>query len=43
LRAGDRLRGPCLIDQMDATTLVLAGMEARIGKFGDLRIREGAR
>ena len=42
LRHGDRLAGPCLIEQLDATTLVLPGMLAQVGRFGELRIREGA-
>jgi N-methylhydantoinase A len=40
LRAGDRLAGPCIVEQLDATTLVLAGMRAVVGRRGDLRIRE---
>ncbi len=43
LRAGDRLDGPCIVEQLDATTLVLAGMRAEVGRWGDLRIRELAR
>ena len=40
LRAGDRLAGPCIVEQLDATTLVLPGMRAVVGRWGDLRIRE---
>jgi N-methylhydantoinase A len=43
LRAGDRLAGPCLIEQLDATTLVLPGILARVGPDGELRLREAAR
>jgi N-methylhydantoinase A len=44
LRAGNRLLGPAIVDQMDATTLVLAGQEARVDRYGNLWIRrEGAR
>jgi N-methylhydantoinase A len=43
LRAGDRLEGPCIIEQLDATTLVLDGMRATVGRWGDLRIREVGR
>lgn len=40
LRAGDRLDGPCIVEQLDATTLVLPGMRAVAGPWGELRIRE---
>jgi len=40
LRAGDRLAGPCIVEQLDATTLVPPGMRAVVGRWGDLRIRE---
>jgi len=40
LRAGDRLDGPCIVEQLDATTLVLPGMRAIVGRWGDLRIHE---
>ncbi|MDO8485766.1 MAG: hydantoinase/oxoprolinase family protein [Candidatus Limnocylindrales bacterium] len=43
LRWGDRLDGPCIIEQLDATTLVLAGMRAEVGRWGDLRIRDVTR
>ncbi len=44
LRAGNRLPGPAIVDQMDATTLVLAGQEATVDRAGNLWIRrEGAR
>lgn len=43
LRAGDRLDGPCVVEQLDATTVVLPGMRATVGRWGDLRIREARR
>ena len=43
LRAGDQLDGPCIVEQLDATTLILAGMRAEVGRWGDLRVREIAR
>ncbi|HVZ08730.1 hydantoinase/oxoprolinase family protein [Rhodopila sp.] len=36
LRAGNRLRGPAIIEQMDATTVVLPGMTARVEPFRNL-------
>lgn len=43
LRAGNRLVGPAIVDQMDATTLVLAGQEARVDRWGNLWIRREGR
>ena len=43
LRTGDRLPGPAIVEQLDATTLVLGGQVAAVGSFGELRVREGAR
>ena len=43
LRAGDRLAGPAIVEQLDSTTLVLPGQVARVGEWGELRIREGRR
>lgn len=43
LRWGDHVAGPCVIEQIDATTLVLRGMSAGVQPFGDLIIREAAR
>jgi len=36
LRPGNRLPGPAIVEQMDATTLVLPGMEARVDKYLNL-------
>ena len=36
LRPGHRLTGPAIIEQMDATTLVLPGQHARVDGFGNL-------
>jgi N-methylhydantoinase A len=42
LRPGNRLLGPAIIHQMDATTVVLAGQAADMDELGSLWIREGA-
>jgi N-methylhydantoinase A len=36
LGAGNRIRGPAVVEQMDATTLVLPGMEARVDRYLNL-------
>jgi len=36
LRPGNRLPGPAIIEQMDATTLVLPGMAARVDEYLNL-------
>ncbi len=36
LRAGDRLHGPCVLSQMDSTTVVLEGQEVLVHDTGDL-------
>jgi N-methylhydantoinase A len=41
LQSGDRLGGPAVIEQFDATTVVLAGQEARVDRFGNLVIDAG--
>ncbi|HEX6230113.1 MAG TPA: hydantoinase/oxoprolinase family protein [Actinomycetota bacterium] len=44
LRAGNRIPGPAVIEQMDSTTLVLPGQRADVDAFGGLWIRrEGSR
>jgi N-methylhydantoinase A len=40
LRAGNRIAGPSIVEQMDSTTLVLPGQEVRVEAAGDMRIRE---
>ncbi len=42
LKAGDRIDGPAVIEQADATTVVLAGQRAEIGAHGALTIHTGA-
>jgi N-methylhydantoinase A len=42
LRPGDHLAGPAIIDQFDATTLVLAGQSATLDRFGTLVIENAA-
>ena len=36
LRPGNRFLGPAIVEQMDATTLVLPGMTARVDKYFNL-------
>jgi len=43
LRAGDRLAGPCIVEQLDATTVLLPGNSALVQPSGALRLRDGAR
>jgi N-methylhydantoinase A len=43
LRAGNRLTGPAVIQQMDATTVVLPEHRADVDPYGDLWIRKGRR
>jgi N-methylhydantoinase A len=38
LRAGDKIRGPAIITEMDSTTLVLPGCEAVVDPFGVILI-----
>jgi N-methylhydantoinase A len=42
LRAGDAIAGPAIIDQFDATTVVLAGQTLRVDPYGTLVIDAGA-
>ena len=42
LRAGDAFEGPCVIEQFDSTTVVLAGQHASVETNGTLVIRERA-
>ncbi len=43
LLAGNRVAGPAVIHQLDATTVVLAGQAALVDERGDLRLREAGR
>ena len=38
LRAGDKVRGPAILVEMDSTTLVLAGHVAEVDRFGNVLI-----
>ena len=38
LKAGNRLAGPAIIDQMDTTTLIPPGFAARVDQFGNIVI-----
>ena len=40
LGTGTRLAGPCIVEQPDATTVVLAGQAARVDRFGNLCLKE---
>lgn len=42
LRSGNVVDGPAIIDQMDATTLVLAGQDARVDVEGNIWVRHKA-
>jgi N-methylhydantoinase A len=41
LRAGHRLVGPAIVEQMDSTTVILGGQEARVDPRGNLVILTG--
>lgn len=41
LRAGDAVRGPAVVEQFDSTSVILAGQEARLDRFGNLVIDTG--
>lgn len=43
LRAGNRLSGPAIVEEMDATTLILPGQWGEADRFGSLRLREEGR
>ncbi len=43
LLPGNRITGPAIVEQLDATTVVLPGQVARVGRFGELRIGEARR
>jgi N-methylhydantoinase A len=43
LRAGNVVAGPAIIEEMDSTTVILAGQEAEVDLHGSLWIQEGAR
>jgi len=36
LQAGNRISGPAIVEQMDATTLVLPGMSGRVEPYMNL-------
>ncbi len=38
LRAGDRIEGPAIVIEMDATTLIHPGFDAEVDRFGNLLI-----
>ena len=42
LAPGDALAGPAIVDQFDATTLVLAGQTLRVDPYGTLIIEDAA-
>lgn len=40
LRAGARVPGPAIVEQMDSTVLILPGQQAEVDKYGNLLISE---
>ena len=40
LRARNRVEGPAIVEEMDATTVILPGQQARADRFGNLWIEE---
>jgi N-methylhydantoinase A/oxoprolinase/acetone carboxylase beta subunit len=38
LKAGNRINGPAIVDQMDTTTLIPPGFSARVDRCGNLVI-----
>jgi N-methylhydantoinase A len=40
LLPGDRIAGPAIIEQLDATTVVLPDQDAFVGRIGELHVRE---
>ena len=42
LRAGHRISGPAIIDQLDTTTVLFAGQHGKIDRWGNILIREDA-
>jgi N-methylhydantoinase A len=41
LRAGHRISGPAVVDQLDSTSLVFPGQTAEVDRYGNLIIRLG--
>ena len=41
LRAGHRIGGPAVVDQLDSTSLILPGQTAEVDRHGNLIIRLG--
>jgi len=42
LRPGNELRGPCIVEQMDTTTLLLPGDTAQVDAYGNLVVTVGS-
>jgi len=42
LKAGNRLRGPAIVNQYDSTTVIPPGIEAHVDRFGNIVIEVGA-
>jgi N-methylhydantoinase A len=40
LLPGNRIAGPAIVEQLDATTVVLPGQDAFVGRVGELHVRE---
>jgi N-methylhydantoinase A len=43
LSPGDRIAGPAIVEQLDATTVVLPGQRADVGHLGEIHLREVSR
>ena len=43
LLPGNRIAGPAIVEQLDATTVVLPRQDAFVGRFGELHVREARR
>ncbi len=41
LRAGNHLFGPAIVEEMDATTLILAGQRGEVDPFGNIWLQQG--
>jgi N-methylhydantoinase A len=43
LKAGHRVDGPAIVDQLDSTTVIFPGQRARVDRFGNLIVEWGTR
>jgi N-methylhydantoinase A len=40
LAPGNRIPGPAIVEQLDATSVILPGQDAVVGQLGELHVRE---